>query len=214
MAGLHTTYFGSVDWYRELLRTSAVVDDSECYRKQTDRNHCVIATANGVQKLTVPVTVPTKNHCPIRDVRVSDHGNWRHQHWEALCSAYGMSPFFEYYADDIRPFFEQKWDFLFDFNAAITSKILDLIGVNDYTEQQLRSIIDSRRNAAAGITGNRETATVVTPQAIARKKESEANASDSPIYYQTFQLRHGFIPHLSILDLLFNEGPEAITFIL
>lgn len=170
---IHTTYFGPVSWYRALYH-GAKVDDGECYVKQTVRNHCRIATANGVQKLTVPVALPTKMNCPVRDVRISDHGNWRHQHWEALKSAYGMSPFFEYYADDILPFFTRRWDFLFDYNMEITQKMKELIG--PLPVDKIPSI-------------------------------------DNRTYYQTFHLRHGFIPDLSVLDLLFNMGPESILYI-
>ncbi|MBQ3805231.1 MAG: WbqC family protein [Prevotella sp.] len=176
---LHTTYFGSVDWYAALLCADepVTIDTAEHYIKQTTRNHCLIATAGGVQKLTVPVTVPsaTAGHGkPLtRDVRISDHGNWRHLHWQALSSAYGQSPFFDYYADDIRPFFEQRWEFLVDYNQAITEKMSELIG-KPY------------------------------PTLINEEKQK------TKTYYQTFQRRHGFIAGLSILDLLFNMGPEAI----
>lgn len=187
---LHTTYFGPVDWYRQLVCANPpFVCDTENYVKQTTRNHCRIATANGVQKLTVPVSLPSKVGTPIRDVRISDHGNWRHQHWEALCSAYGMSPFFDYYADDIRPFFENRWEFLFDYNEAITSKMLHLIGLDSIPQH-------------------------VLCEYRAKQKDSAAVAAESSVYYQTFQMRHGFIPDLSILDLLFNMGPEALPWLL
>lgn len=186
---LHTTYFGSVNWYRQLVRAEGdvYIDACENYIKQTSRNRCEIATANGKQILTVPVNVKV----PVKNVLVSEHGNWRHQHWEALKSAYGMSPFFDYYQDDIRPFFDEEvfrannWQRLFDYNLAIMRKMLDLIGV----KKEIRL--------------------------------TEEFASPSPLgeewgeatYYQTFQKRHGFIPNLSILDLLFNEGPEAILYL-
>ena len=109
MPTLHTTYFGPVSWYAAIANGGgAAISASEDYRKQTERNRCRIATANGVQLLTVPVTLPPSaqgGKCPIRQVRISDHGNWRHLHWQALQAAYGMSPFFDYYADDLRPFF-------------------------------------------------------------------------------------------------------------
>lgn len=143
----------------------------ERWQKQTERNRCHIVTANGTQCLTVPVTVP-QSHCTTDDVLISDHGNWQHLHWNALCSAYGTSPFFEFYADDIRPFFEGRWENLFDFNLDITTKMLHLIGITDTLVEE--------------------------PQ---------------QQYYQTFQRRHGFIGGMSILDLLFNEGPEAIKYI-
>lgn len=177
------------------------IDACENYVKQTARNRCEIATANGKQTLSVPVSIPPSfkgmgRGCSIREVLVSEHGNWRHQHWEALKSAYGMSPFFDYYQDDIRPFFDEEvfkannWQRLFDYNLAIMRKMLDLIGVKK--EIKLTSLPP-------------------TPPQGGRVVHVPVNV---PVhYYQTFQRRHGFIPGLSILDLLFNEGPEAILYL-
>lgn len=188
---LTTTYFGSVDWYKKLCNTSGPmeIEAHENYKKQTPRNHCCIATANGVQKLTVPVTLPailSHGDGNIREVRISDHGNWRHLHWEALASAYGMSPFYEYYADDIRPFFEKRWEFLFDFNMDIMRKMLDLLGVE-------RDIIPTERYVGCN--------------------DVQPEHSTIGPYYQTFERRHGFLQGMSILDLLFNEGPEAALYL-
>lgn len=201
---LHTTYFGSVDWYRQLVcaEGDVYIDACENYVKQTSRNRCEIATANGKQMLTVPVTIPKPDSTlgentrgtSIREVLVSEHGNWRHQHWEALKSAYGMSPFFDYYQDDIRPFFDEEafrannWQRLFDYNLTIMRKMLDLIGVKK--EIKLTSLPPTPQQGGRVVPVN------------------------VPVhYYQTFQKRHGFIPNLSILDLLFNEGPEAILYL-
>ena len=216
---LHTTYFGSVDWYRQLVcaEEDVYIDACENYVKQTSRNRCEIATANGKQILTVPVTTKVqevqggsnradvlvqdaslvqKVNVPVKNILVSEHGNWRHQHWEALKSAYGMSPFFDYYQNDIRPFFDEEvfrannWQRLFDYNLAIMRKMLDLIGIK-------KEII--------------LTSSPPTPPQGGRVVHVPVNV---PVhYYQTFQRRHGFIPNLSILDLLFNEGPEAILYL-
>lgn len=181
---LHTTYLGPVGWYAALLSGEAEISDGECYRRQTERNRCNIATANGVQQLTVPVTLPSRqsSHCMIRDVRISDHGNWQRQHWQALQSAYGMSPFFDYFADDLHPFYEKKWEWLFDYNNEITSTVLQLFGVDSTVE-----VTDSA---------------AVHPCSEFSGKVGE--------YYQTFKRRHGFLDNLSIIDLLCNEGPEGV----
>lgn len=182
---LHTTYFGPVEWYADLLHHAddITIDGGERYVKQTTRNHCLIATASGTQKLTVPVTAA--NGMLTKDVRISDHGNWRHLHWQALCSAYGQSPFFDYYADDIRPFYERQWDFLIDYNNAITEKMRELTGISNYLRNH--------------------------------KNNSDYNNYshyNRQQYYQTFQRRNGFIPGLSVLDLLFNMGPESILYLI
>ncbi len=194
----HTAYFGNIDWYRKLIAGGGIdcIDGSEHWQKQTERNRCTIVTANGTQCLSVPVTVPSA-HCRTDEVLISDHGNWQHVHWNALCSAYGTSPFFEFYADDIKPFYDNKWEKLVDYNRDITLKMLHLIGLDDVI------------NAHAASNG------ALAANAIAHTANNGAPTGEprSLKYYQTFQRRHGFIAGMSILDLLFNEGPEAIKYI-
>lgn len=130
---LSSTYFGPIQWYQKLHRyDQCLIECHDNFVKQTYRNRCVIPTTNGVQALSIPVTCPDGyqlSKTPMQDIRISDHGNWRHVHWNALCSAYGESPFFMYYEDDLRPFFEQKWTFLIDFNMAITEKMIELLDI-------------------------------------------------------------------------------------
>ena len=126
---LSTTYFGPVQWYQKLYRYDSVsIDLQETFQKQTYRNRCLIATTQGVQALTVPVVHDASN--AIGDIRISDHGNWRHLHWQALQTAYGDSPFFEYYEDDLRPFFtERHWERLKDYNMSICQKMCELLDI-------------------------------------------------------------------------------------
>ena len=133
---LSTTYFGPIQWYQKLCCADEVwIERCENFQKQTYRNRCVIATTQGTQVLTVPVEAPSRQ---VGATRISDHGNWRHLHWNALRSAYGDSPFFMYYEDDLRPFFTERcWDYLFDFNEAIREKICELLDIHPivhYTE--------------------------------------------------------------------------------
>jgi hypothetical protein len=197
---LSTTYFGPVQWYQKLYRSDEVqIERYESFLKQTYRNRCLIATTQGVQALTVPVE---HHNCQfIRDLRISDHGNWRHLHWNALQSAYGESPFFEYYQDDIRPFFEKRWTFLFDFNEEIREKMCELIDIqpkvsstSKFVAQHTDSIKDYRN--------------VITP----KHPVPDSDFVSKP-YYQVYQQKNGFLPNLSILDLLFNMGPESIFYL-
>ena len=127
---LSTAYFGPVQWFQKVNRYDrAIVDERESFLKQTYRNRCIIATANGPQALTVPVERGATGD--ISSLRISDHGNWRHIHWNALCSAYGESPFFDYYEDDVRPFFEERWEYLCDYNMAIARKMCELLQVKE-----------------------------------------------------------------------------------
>ncbi len=199
---LSTTYFGPVQWYQKLYRYDQVlIEQHETFQKQTFRNRCLIATTQGIQVLTVPVS--TGDSHAIKDVRVSDHGNWRHLHWQALQSAYGDSPFFEYYADDLWPFFEKRWDFLLDFNEAIRQKMCELLDIHPqvgYTSDYQH--IDSQHSTL------NDFRTAIDP------KHPVADADFIPRrYYQVFEQKHGFLPNLSILDLLFNMGPESIYYL-
>lgn len=199
---LSTTYFGPVQWYQKLYRYDQVlIEQHETFQKQTFRNRCLIATTQGIQVLTVPVS--TDDSHAIKDVRVSDHGNWRHLHWQALQSAYGDSPFFEYYADDLWPFFEKRWDFLLDFNEAIRQKMCELLDIHPqvgYTSDYQH--IDSQHSTL------NDFRTAIDP------KHPVADADFIPRrYYQVFEQKHGFLPNLSILDLLFNMGPESIYYL-
>lgn len=195
---LSTTYFGPIQWYQKLYRVERVeIEQWESFRKQTYRNRCLIATTNGIQALTVPVE---HSDSPlIKDIRLSGHGNWRHLHWNALQSAYGESPFFEYYQDDIRPFFEKHWEFLLDFNEAIRLKMCELIDIQpnvSYTKEFV-----SEENMASF-------RDVICP------KHPQDDPDFTPRrYYQVYEQKHGFLPNLSILDLLFNMGPESIFFL-
>lgn len=199
---LSTTYFGPVQWYQKLYRYDQVlIEQHETFQKQTFRNRCLIATTQGIQVLTVPVS--TGDSHAIKDVRVSDHGNWRHLHWQALQSAYGDSPFFEYYADDLWPFFEKRWDFLLDFNEAIRQKMCELLDIHPqvgFTSDYQH--IDSQHSTL------NDFRTAIDP------KHPVADADFIPRrYYQVFEQKHGFLPNLSILDLLFNMGPESIYYL-
>ena len=101
---LSSTYFGPVQWYQKLCRYDRVlIEHCDAYQKQTYRNRCLIATTQGVQALTVPVVHSRDAQQDREVIKISDHGNWRHLHWQALQTAYGDSPFFEYYEDDLRP---------------------------------------------------------------------------------------------------------------
>ena len=206
---LSTTYFGPVQWYQKLHRAEKVwIDGQERFVKQTYRNRCVIATANGTQTLSIPTIHPTdaggQHAISMKEIRISDHGNWRHQHWNALASAYGESPFFDYYADDLRPFFEKRWTFLLDFNTEITMKMCELLDIEPdvaLTENCIPKPADT------------PTPFCDFRDAISPKHPAEDTDFQPRPYYQVYGMRHGFTPNLSILDLLFNMGNESIFYL-
>lgn len=203
---LLSTFFGPVQWYQKLNRYEEVYveSDADYYVKQSYRNRCLIATTNGVQALTVPVSVETAPYG--KRVRISDHGNWRHQHWQALTSAYGDSPFFQYYEDDLRPFFTERWEFLLDFNEAIRQRMCTLLDVQPKIRLCSRAAIEAaQKEGIDGFTDFRE---------VINAKHPLPDATfQSRRYYQVYERKHGFLSNLSILDLLFNMGPEAIFYL-
>ena len=211
---LSTTYFGPVQWYQKLYRSEAVqIEQWESFQKQTYRNRCLIAATQGVQALTVPVERGTSPL--IKDIRISDHGNWRHLHWSALVSAYGESPFFEYYQDDIRPFFEKRWEFLFDFNEDIRMKMCELLDIQpkvSYTSAFANHGDCPHDLRCAAITGTvpmiRDFREGIQP----KHPMGDPDFEPKP-YYQVYRQKHGFLANLSVLDLLFNMGPEGIFYL-
>ena len=201
---LSTTYFGPVQWYQKLYRAEHVqIEQWESFQKQTYRNRCLIATTNGVLALTIPVERGTSPL--IKDIRISDHGNWRHLHWNALQSAYGESPFFEYYQDDFLPFFEKHWTFLLDFNEEIRQKMCELIDIQPQVSFTKAFYPSSSLPSPSSMSDYR---TAINP----KHPEPDTNFMPKP-YYQVYQEKHGFLPNLSVLDLLFNMGPESIFYL-
>ena len=214
---LSTTYFGPIQWYQKLYRADEVrIERHETFQKQTYRNRCIIATTQGTQALTVPVERSnSQSSIPqfLKDIRISDHGNWRHLHWNALRSAYGDSPFFMYYEDDIRPFFERRWDYLFDFNEAIIEKMCELLDIQPnihYTDQYLPSLDRERLRVGASAGMGLEEGLLDCRNTIAPKHPVPDPGFTPQRYYQVYEAKHGFLPNLSILDLLFNMGPESV----
>ena len=210
---LSSAYFGPVQWYQKLHRYDrCLIEQHDNFVKQTYRNRCIIPTTNGIQALSIPVSCSQGSQLsktPIRDVRISDHGNWRHIHWNALCSAYGESPFFDYYQDDFRPFFERKWTFLFDFNMEIILKMVELLDI-----QPKISLTTAFLSDASMAENATENSLVDDFRDIIRPKHPglDSDFMARP-YYQVYQQKHGFQPNMSILDLLFNEGNEAILWL-
>jgi len=189
---LQSTYFGPIQWYQKLYRYNhCLIEQYDSYQKQTYRNRCLIATANGLQALTVPVE-HADDKMLVKDLRISDHNQWRRVHWNALQSAYSESPFFE-----------QRYDYLIDYNEAIRSTICKLIDIQpdvEYTStfhtpmddtldlQDFRAVIHAKHPLP----------------------DPDFKVRD---YWQVFRQKHGFLPNLSILDLLFCMGPESVFYL-
>lgn len=197
---LHLPYFGPVSHFRELVRPVIIwFENEDNYQKQTYRNRTYIYGANGKLILNIPIkhlnSPGIKQHQKYKDVRIENDFKWQKQHWKSLKSAYQTSPFFEFYEDDIAPLFHKKEKFLMEFNYRCFDLICECLQINlnfKKTGEYLRE--------PEGIKDFRGL--------INAKKEMEI-----PYYNQVFQEKEGFIPDLSILDLMFNEGPNAVNYL-
>ncbi len=169
-----------------------VIDASGRYNKREKHIHrCTIEGPNGLQRLTVPLQKPQEWHSTrIADVLTSRHGDWWLVHWGALEAAYGRTPFFEYYADDLRPWFSGSVERLVDLDMGIHRFCLQAIGIDPATHMLAEDVDE------------------IPADAVAAEIPEEC-----PPYYQLWAARFGFTPGLSILDLIFNIGPESALYL-
>lgn len=195
---LSTAYLAPVQYYAHIYAAKHIIEDQgEHYIKQTYRNRCYIATPTGAQALTLPIVRSGAAHAAVHDIQLSDHGNWQHLHWTALVSAYESSPYFEYYADDFRPLYEKKFKYLVDFNSALETTLLQLLA--------LEKDIEVHNEYITATPEMLDLRNAISPKAPA---QADPHFVPQP-YYQVFSQRTGFLPNLSMVDLLFNMGPES-----
>ncbi|WP_080239842.1 WbqC family protein [Spirosoma rigui] len=193
-------YLPCLDYITGLLQFRQVwIEANEHYQKQSYRNRCYVLTANKVDVLTVPVLRGT-HHQPIREIRIDQSQNWQQHHWRCLKAAYGKAPFFEYYALDIDRVYQKNWTFLFDLNWELLTICLNQLGVKTplhLTEWYEKSSVPGRYDA--------------------RSMVNLRNDPESYVFYQPVPYPQNFgpdfVPNLSILDLLFCQGPAARDYI-
>jgi len=194
---LTSAYLAPTEYYAVLAKADKILlENCEHYTKQTYRNRCRIVSTNGVLDLVIPVEKISNEKQLMRDVQISNRTDWQLQHWRSIESAYNSSPFFEYYKDDFLPFYEKKWTFLWDFNHSLQEKVLELIDIQPNIELTTEYVTSFDENI------------IDLREKIHPKKKSDF--IDLPCYYQVFEQKFGFIPKLSIIDLLFNMGNEAV----
>ena len=201
---LSTAYLPPVEYFFAIAQSRKVlIEQYENYSKQSYRNRCNIYSAAGKEALSIPVVKDVGGNRPIRDTRIDYSDPWLQKHERALLAAYNSSPFYLYYKDDILRILDRKETFLFDLNLRLLETLLEMVGLRadigltdhyhetDPLETDLRSRIHPKSKE---------------PDLLAEYKKEKT-------YYQVFSEKSGFIPNLSILDLLSAEGPNALSFL-
>lgn len=211
---LSTAYLAPISYYACLMHAPQVfVEQHEHYHKQTYRNRCRIVAANGVMDLSIPVV--TFNNQAIRKVEIDYSKPWQRQHWLSLEAAYRSTPFFEYYEDDLKPFYQQQdIKYLFDFNARLQQVICDLIDLHPQTILTQDFVMPE----ATGLCSSdacldlREAAVALDLREAIHPKRNLPQMLHYHLqkYTQVFEQQLGFMADMSIVDLLFNMGPESI----
>ncbi|WP_413317036.1 WbqC family protein [Mucilaginibacter sp. Mucisp84] len=192
-------YLPPVDYFVQLntYKPDILIEREEHFPKQTYRNRANIYSPDGVLALVVPVIKGSKNHTKVKDVKISYDFMWQRLHWQSLQACYRRSAYFEFYEDDFAPFYEKQITYLFDYNQELLNLLLKLTKIKtelNYTNEyqaEYPNLHDFRFS-------------------IHPKKESEMQQKP---YFQVFEDRKGFMKNLSIIDLLFNQGPQTVNYL-
>lgn len=201
---LTSSYLPCIQFFSKLVSYNEIqVEQFDHFNKQTYRNRCKILGANGVQSLNIPVEKARNRKMLMRDVRISYDTQWQKQHWKSIVSAYNSSPFFEYYADVLEPFYNENFEYLFDFNQQLLNVLceeieidVEIVTTDDFILYDDEQTMDYRA--------------VIHPKP---QRQLEDKRFEAKPYTQVFSHKAEFEANLSIIDLLFNKGPETLSFL-
>lgn len=198
---LSTAYLPPIDYFRVIKENPGwQLEQHENYIKQSYRNRCHIYSANGLLPLQIPVSRKEGSSAPVRRISIDNSENWQVKHWRAIVSAYNSTPFFEYYKEDFIPFYFERYDSLFDFNTSLLKLLLELTGLD-------QNILLT--GSFSNYESDSDYRTFIHP----KKRSPVPENKEKGRYHQVFAHKYGFIPNLSLIDLLFNEGPDSILYL-
>ena len=194
---IHPNYLPAISQLKLIIDSKKLIFEiNDNFQKQTYRNRTYIYGANGLLLLSIPVIHSQKNRKKFKDVKIAYDYDWLTQHLKSFQISYRSSPFFEYYEDKLVDLYVRREKYLFDFNLRSIDVLFDMLQINleyDFTKgytEQYSDILDYRNNY--------------------KKLNSSFKIKE---YTQVFESKHGYIENLSALDLIFNEGPNAINFL-
>ena len=192
-----STYLGSTSYYKILAGASTVLTEvHDHYCRQTQRTRTSIMGANGIETLTVPVVKHAEDTF-VKDILINNDKKWQIEHLRAIQTAYNSTPFLEFYLDDLLPYYTKPYKYLVDFNMGLQQTICNLIGIDvnqKFTQDYIKGVENDYRHL------------------VLKHAQMPEEFAVGP-YYQVFQEKFGFTPNLSIVDLLFNMGPESILYL-
>jgi hypothetical protein len=196
---ISTAYLPSIDYMRVISHADEVlIEKKENYIKQTYRNRCYIVSSHGAQLLSVPIYEGSRHKVPVTEARIDYSKRWQQVHLRAMISSYKSSPYFDFYFDEVEKIVSENFEFLFDLNNALFNCVLNMLRMKKtilYTEH-FEPIVDKYESSDYRYR-------ILPGQSIFSSKQ----------YSQVFYPETGFVPGLSIVDLIFNLGPEAVSYL-
>lgn len=191
---ISTAYLPPIEYFSHISRADEIfVEKEENYLKQTYRNRCYILSAHGPQLLSVPVYLGSLHKTPVKEIRIDYSKRWQQVHLRAMTASYNASPYFEFYFENLERIISKNHEFLLDLNMALTESILEILKIK-------KRLSYTTYFKPTGDNPNDFRYKIIP------KKESNVTVIK---YQQVFDNCGGFVPHLSIIDLIFNMGPEA-----
>ena len=198
---------------RYFVNDSIVLEQNDTYQKQTYRNRADIYGANGKLSLIIPVKHCSGTRYKVKDIEIDYATDWRRLHWKGIVSAYNSSPFFEYYQDIFEPYYKMEFRFLIDLNLKLNDEVLKILSCSLMPKLSQEFIPINKSYGNTVISNNifisKDLRDTIHPKSLL-KNDDEFNVIK---YTQVFEQKHGFIPNLSILDLIFNLGPESSEYL-